>query len=63
MKTYFSWTCQHCKHKHDKEQVDSEQGPFVTLVCDSCDKPSGFGDLSEKDADAWDQAIHDAQEG
>jgi hypothetical protein len=32
---WFTWTCPRCS-KQNRDDIDSELGPFFTAVCDDC---------------------------
>lgn len=45
----FSWTCPTCQH-HQDDTINFEQGPYLDAK-----------QLSQQDADAWDEAIYQAE--
>lgn len=58
---YFSWTCPTCGAKQT-DSVNGEDGPFFNLTCEPCGGGFSEDELSEVDADAWEQALQQAEE-
>lgn len=52
----FHWKCPRCKHHNDTE-VDSVNGPFITVKCGTCNGAYNDVQLSVTEADDWDHAI------
>ena len=57
---YFQWTCPECKTKQT-EGVNAVEGPCLSLTCGSCGKAFEDYQLNLEDANAWDDALAEAE--
>lgn len=51
----FHWTCPKCGHaQHDS--VDTELGPYLTLICGKCSADFSDSDLDPASIESWEAA-------
>jgi predicted nucleic acid-binding Zn ribbon protein len=57
---FYNWKCPACGGANSDE-IDGVDGPFITAICEKCNKCFDHTQLNPEEVKEWDEAITAAQ--